>query len=493
MPEDVNGRDWVITRSHRGLSNARNLGVDAATGEIVAFIDDDAYPDPQWLKYLAAVFLNPAHPKCAGVGGPNIAPPSDGLIAGCVAHAPGGPIHVLITNRKAEHIPGCNMAFRRTALKAIGGFDPQFHVAGDDVDVCWRLQMEGWTLGFSPAAMVWHHRRNSVRAYLQQQQGYGKAEAMLESKWPDKYNIAGHAIWAGRIYTNGLTYTGWRMRRIYHGMWGTAPFQSLYEPMPNLIESLPMMPEWYFVIFALAGSSLLGLWWHPLRLVLPLLLLALTVTLVQACRCGAGASFQPTPPTRTELWLRRMLTGLLYLLQPLARLVGRVRYGLTFWRRRALYGYSWPRRWIADIWTKEARTVEERLQAIEAALRKHGCMPDRGGDYDRWDLQISGGILGKSRIFVALDNHASGRQLLRVRCWPVWARSAVGLALFLAVLSVMAARDGAWAASVPLAVAAGAIVERMFRELAATTAAFLTVVREIERAEKIPAKDVMNA
>ena len=49
------------------------------------------------------------------------------------------------------------------ALLAIGGFDPQFRVAGDDVDVCWRLQERGWTLGFSPAAMVWHHRRGTVR------------------------------------------------------------------------------------------------------------------------------------------------------------------------------------------------------------------------------------------------------------------------------------------------------------------------------------------
>src|SRR5260221_10124466 len=61
-------------------------------------------------------------------------------------------------------------------------------IAGDDVDVCWRLQQRGWTLGFSPAAMVWHHRRNSVRAYWRQQKNYAKAEALLEKKWPEKYN-----------------------------------------------------------------------------------------------------------------------------------------------------------------------------------------------------------------------------------------------------------------------------------------------------------------
>jgi hypothetical protein len=93
-----------------------------------------------------------------------------------------------IRDVQAEHIPGCNMAFRTANLRAIGGFDPQFRTAGDDVDVCWRLQERGWTLGFNPAAVVWHHRRASLRAYWRQQVGYGRAEALLERKWPGKYS-----------------------------------------------------------------------------------------------------------------------------------------------------------------------------------------------------------------------------------------------------------------------------------------------------------------
>src|SRR5947209_11743247 len=187
----------LIRTENRGLSNARNTGLKAATGEIVAYIDDDAYPDPHWLTYLAARFLSTSH---AAVGGPNLAPPGDGPIAECIARAPGGPVHVLLSDCEAEHIPGCNMAFRKTCLEAVGGFDPQFRTAGDDVDVCWRLQERGWTLGFSPAAMVWHHRRNSLRTYWKQQIGYGRAEAMLERKWPEKYNGPGHVRWTGRIY-----------------------------------------------------------------------------------------------------------------------------------------------------------------------------------------------------------------------------------------------------------------------------------------------------
>src|SRR5947208_3887327 len=138
----------------------------------------------------------------AGMGGPNI-PPDEGIVAEAVAHAHGGPIHVLLSDRVAEHIPGCNMAFWKDRLEAIGGFDVRYRTAGDDVDVCWRLQQQGWTLGFSAAAMVWHKRRDSVRGYLRQQRGYGKAEALLEAKWPDRYNGAGHVTWLGRVYGNG--------------------------------------------------------------------------------------------------------------------------------------------------------------------------------------------------------------------------------------------------------------------------------------------------
>src|SRR2546422_5445403 len=86
-----------------------------------------------WLTYLAAKFLSTSH---AAVGGPNLAPPGDGPIAECIARAPGGPVHVLLSDCEAEHIPGCNMAFRKACLEAIGGVDPQFPTPRDHPDAC---------------------------------------------------------------------------------------------------------------------------------------------------------------------------------------------------------------------------------------------------------------------------------------------------------------------------------------------------------------------
>jgi GT2 family glycosyltransferase len=309
----------VIRTENKGLSSARNTGWQAATGEIVAYIDDDAWPDPHWLRYLAATFLSS---DVVGVGGPNLPPPGDGPIAQAVARAPGGPTHVLLSDQIAEHIPGCNMAFRRDALRDLGGFDPQFRAAGDDVDLCWRLQARGWRLGFSPAALVWHHRRNSIRAYWRQQRNYGKAEALLEMKWPEKYNPVGHVTWEGRLYGNGLTRAlMWRSQRIYHGVWGTGLFQSLYDRRPGLLNSLPLMPEWYLVIAGLAALSFLGLLWAPLLIAAPLLALACAAVLVQAIDSVTHASSVSQPSGNRPSLKVASLTLLLHLLQPLARLL----------------------------------------------------------------------------------------------------------------------------------------------------------------------------
>ena len=465
----------VISTEQRGLSHARNTGLAAATGEIVAYLDDDAYPDPHWLTYLAAAFLSTAH---AGVGGLNIAPPGDGLIADCVANAPGNPVHILLSDREAEHIPGCNMAFQKVCLEAIGGFDPQYRVAGDDVDVCWRLRQQGWTLGFSPAAMVWHHRRNSIHTYWKQQYGYGRAEALLERKWPEKYNGVGHLTWAGQVYGKGLMPILGRAWRIYHGVWGSAPFQSLYQPTSNMLGSLPLMPEWYLVSAALAMLSLLGIFWTPLLLALPLLVLTVGASFVQAGLAAAQASFTSTSRSHVARLKLRALTALLYLLQPLARLRGRLDHGLSPWRRQGTAGlaFPWPRTF--RLWSERWQAPEERLRSLEAAFRRIGGVVLRGGDYDRWDLEVRDGTLNAVRILMATEEHGGGRQLVRFRAWPRCSPGGLVLILLFGTLATWATLDRAWIASPFLGVVTLMLTLRTLQECTAATAAVLHALQE---------------
>ena len=465
----------LIQTSNQGLSSARNTGLEAAAGEIVAYIDDDAYPDPHWLTYLAKTFMTTDH---AGVGGPNLPPPGDGRIADCVAVAPGGPIHVLTSDREAEHIPGCNMAFRKTALEAVGGFDPRFRVAGDDVDICWRLQQRGWTLGFSPAAVVWHHRRNSIRTYLRQQWGYGKAEALLEEKWPEKYNAPGHLVWAGRIYSPSVSAPR-RLRRIFHGVWGCALFQSVYQPAPGYIGSLPLMPEWYLVIGCLAAISA-AVSWQPV-LAAALLLAALGVSAVRAIASTLRVSFPTQHESRVVRVGLRGLTALLYLLQPLARLHGRLRHGLSPWRRRRVQGWVWPRLHVWTIWSEHWRAHEDWLRSIEADLRASGARVVRGGDYDRWDLEVARGTFGSVRIMTVIEEHGASKQLARVRLAPRcsgWARTAM---LMLLASTAATAWHGAWIPSVVLGALAAQFTLRTAGDLGAAMAVVLRVLNAAKR------------
>ena len=218
----------TIRQPNCGLSVARNVGLQAATGEIVAYTDSDCFADPHWLTHLVDQFQRTG---AAGVGGPNLTP-DDGWLAACIAASPGQPTHVLASDQLAEHIPGCNMAFRKSALEALKGFNPIYRKAGDDVDICWRLQQAGMWVSFAPGAFVWHHRRQTVKAYFKQQMGYGEAEAILSYDHPERFNMRGESKWEGNMYGGSLPGLRFGQPIIYAGVFGAGLFQTLYQPRP---------------------------------------------------------------------------------------------------------------------------------------------------------------------------------------------------------------------------------------------------------------------
>lgn len=81
----------LINVPNGGLSAARDLGLYAATGELVAYTDSDVRVDEDWLSFLVQPFLIS---DVVGIGGPNIVPTDDDWVAQCVAHSPGGPTDV---------------------------------------------------------------------------------------------------------------------------------------------------------------------------------------------------------------------------------------------------------------------------------------------------------------------------------------------------------------------------------------------------------------
>jgi O-antigen biosynthesis protein len=306
-------RARLVSIEHAGLSVARNEGLHQARGELVAYLDSDAYPSTEWPYYLA---LGLDASDVGGVGGPNLPPPDDPIGAHMVARAPGGPVHVLVSDDRAEHVPGCNMAFWRKVLEEVGGFDPIYTSAGDDVDVCWKVLNRDWEIAFHPAALVWHHRRPGLRAYLRQQRGYGRSEALVEARHPQRFTSTGTARWRGRIY-DSLTPSVAR-QRIYRGLYGAAAYQSVYQGGGHLLDlvhqiGLPIA----LGLVATAPFGLLSPWFA-----LPALLALAMIVGVAAVDMGRTA---PPRGLRTRRLRFRAGVAAHHLLQPLVRTWGRHR------------------------------------------------------------------------------------------------------------------------------------------------------------------------
>ncbi|MFN2555475.1 MAG: glycosyltransferase family 2 protein [Nitriliruptorales bacterium] len=369
----------LVEIEHAGLSVARNEGFRAATGELVAYLDSDAYPSLEWPYYLA---LGLDSPTVGGVGGPNVPPVEDPIGAHVVARSPGGPVHVLLSDDRAEHIPGCNMAFWKELLEEVGGFDPVYTAAGDDVDLCWKVLDRGWDIAFHPAALVWHHRRPGLRAYLRQQAGYGRAEALVEARHPDRFTTLGSARWRGRIYNSLLP--GSRRQRVYRGLYGTAAYQSVYHAGGHLIDLAHQagVP----VAAALLLAAPFGLIAGPLEL--PALVGLLGLVLLGAIDV---AHARPPRDLIAGRWRFRLAVALHHLLQPLVRASGRRRHGLL--ARRELpppEPLSGPVRQVAwSVWlVPHDRPRGQVAAALVTRLRRLGLhvgLATGWEDYDaRW-------------------------------------------------------------------------------------------------------------
>ncbi len=401
-----------IVQKNMGLSFARNVGARAATGEIFAYTDSDCMPDPDWLYYLVGTLLSG---NFAGVGGPNISPPAANWIQAAVAAAPGGPSHVLLTDVVAEHIPGCNMAFHRWAFESVGGFDPEYRKAGDDVDFCWRLQTSGGVIAFSPSAIVWHYRRFTLDAFRKQQEGYGEAESMLRFKHLIFFGPTGTAKWKGQIY--GAPRFTWLLNKptIYHGVFGEGLFQSIYPAAQSEVAAYLSCIEWV-VLTALV--FLLAIAFPALRIV-PYLMFG--GTFLVALSYMMSARIEPKFDTIPA----RLLVAFLALMQPLGRGWARYFTWLKF-KRTPQSVIAHPEESLApashrggitklEFWNEAGVGREKLLAETVALIEDEGWRYSADTGWKNWDVQIYGNFWWSITLRSVTEYHGGPKCYTRVR------------------------------------------------------------------------------
>ena len=401
-----------IHQTNHGLSFARNTGARAAKGEVLAYTDSDCMADADWLYYLIGTLVSE---NFAGVGGPNVSPPAQDWIQACVAGAPGGPSHVLLTDTVAEHIPGCNMAFYRWAFENVGGFDVEYRKAGDDVDFCWRLQQAGCVIGFSPAAIVWHYRRFTIRAFFNQQKGYGEAESLLRFKHLVFFGPTGTAKWRGQIY--GTPRFSWFLNRpvIYHGLFGEGFFQSIYPTPQSDVAAYLSSIEWFALTIFLFGLGIL----LPQLRIIPYLMFG--GTLCVALSYMVRARIEP----RFDTLYARLLVMVLAFVQPLVRGFSRYFTWLHFKRtsRAVIVAHEHLPAGAERVrdarrrtyWSEEGKDRHHLLGAIFQLLEEEGWRYSADSGWNEWDIKIYGNFWWSVTLQTVTEYHGGPKCLTRLK------------------------------------------------------------------------------
>jgi cellulose synthase/poly-beta-1,6-N-acetylglucosamine synthase-like glycosyltransferase len=191
-------RTTVVPTGRLPPGKKRNIGAGVAKGEILAFIDADAYPRKDWLRN--AVSYLQGDDKIAAVGGPGLTPPEDNefeqaqgrilssfLVGGISSRYKGSyPV-------ETDDIHSVNFIAWKKAIEAAGGWNEQYW-PGEDTLLCLRLKALGYKQLLAPDVIVYHHRRKSWKGYLEQIWNYGVHRGFFAKHFPANSRRVGYFI-----------------------------------------------------------------------------------------------------------------------------------------------------------------------------------------------------------------------------------------------------------------------------------------------------------
>ena len=188
VPEDFQGIK-IISTGRVSPAIKRDIGAENANGELLFFLDDDSYPEKDWISKALPYFNDPS---VAAVGGPAITPPDDNFlqkVSGAVfltkvgggipeRYYPKGGI------KEIDDWPSVNLIVRKEMFMKVGGFKSEYW-PGEDTKICLEIIKEGGTILYAPDVAVWHHRRPGLLRHLKQIGNYGLHRGFFAKRYPE--------------------------------------------------------------------------------------------------------------------------------------------------------------------------------------------------------------------------------------------------------------------------------------------------------------------
>jgi len=199
----------VLISGDVGPGKKRNMGAEKATGEILAFLDDDSYPRSDWLKKAAEIFKDT---EVYALGGPAVTPEDAGylermsgwlfssvVISGAMVYR-----YIPTLRGMVDDYPSVNLFVRKSAFDDISGFTTEFW-PGEDTKLCLDLVKKfERKFPYDPDVVVYHHRRDIFKPYLKQVSRYGRYRGQFARVFPQTSRIPMYFM--PSLFVLGLTF-----------------------------------------------------------------------------------------------------------------------------------------------------------------------------------------------------------------------------------------------------------------------------------------------
>jgi glycosyltransferase involved in cell wall biosynthesis len=182
-----------------GPGDKRNLGAKESTGDVLAFLDDDAYPTADWLLQASKLFDNP---KVYALGGPAVTPPDAPFLERMSGRVLESPLtsagttyrHIPRKEQDIDDYPTVNLMVKKDAFLEVGGFSTEFW-PGEDTKLCLDLVKKfGHNFKYSPLPVVFHHRRNLFIPHLKQISRYGMHRGQFARIFPETSRLPSYFV-----------------------------------------------------------------------------------------------------------------------------------------------------------------------------------------------------------------------------------------------------------------------------------------------------------